>query len=380
MKQVALTMSLLFCCLFSVKAQDKFLEEGYIIQNGDTIQGFIQRTDELALSHQIQFRKNLTSGPGTTYTPAEVDGFGFKSSNLYFSPVQLTLNMPSSQKKSWRFAKNLVRGELSLYKILISNDEQDAVSLKDSNHLYVVKKDSDYYTLGQYQIKILNRVGVDKKYLGMLRTLTSDCQNGQVTIGEDFELKDQRMIDLVKTYNACKSLVPSTTVYAYKVKAQIKHEVEASYSFISVNIKDKALYSHGYSIGYYWNITKPDFSRIFSERIGVNYLYFEHDNIENGMLGKEPVVSHHVRFPLQVEVNLARNSTASVVPFLIAGVTLQVLYVPKADYHDYEPYLGVGGGAYLNRFRISLSLDKGAFFDSNVIIYGLGLGYRLDRK
>ncbi len=89
------------------------------------------------------------------------------------------------------------------------------------------------------------------------------------------------------------------------------------------------------------------------------------------------IKEHYVKLPLIGQRNFYSKRKA--VPFLNFGVTLQANTDYGFNYVDIVPFVDLGAGVYVNKFRLSVLLENsGLAFKSDKIL-NFGLGYRLDR-
>ena len=380
MKNTLLTL-LFLCVLYSeAHAQDKFFEAGYVILSGDTLPGYILRSDEIKLSHQIEFKSSLDGSPTVQYKSQDIQGFGFISDKLFFSPVEVELSRDGMTVRELRFAKNIARGETSLYRLQLSREERSNILLKDNKHIYVFEKNGEYHTLGQYEFKYRDKVGTNKKYLGVLRATMEDCLNIEEEITEELLFKDLPLMELVQKYNSCKNPAAVTTTYNHKVKPFIRHGIAVSYNKVYMPAIDYDPRSQGYSAGYFWDITKLDLSRTLSQTLGVNYLYLHYNTWDSYVKEDIPVSRHILRLPVLVQLNLNNTYQARVNPFFNLGLTGQFFTNRQMEYLEFLPFITVGGGAYFNKLRVNVLVENEGFSWKQNKIVSVGLGWRLDNN
>ncbi|WP_225000104.1 hypothetical protein [Cesiribacter sp. SM1] len=377
--KLAVSILLLFCCLSGTQAQDRLYEAGYIVQEGDTIRGFIKRTDEVKLSYSIDFKTSATSEASTQYTPHNLKGFGFTTDGLHFAAVDVYISHATVTIKDQRFAKKLRSGALSLYKLQLSRSEKTDILLKDYSHVYVLEKEGSFHTLTQHKIKTTNREGVNKKYIGILRAMLGDCLNSLDDVSAELPYKDQPVIQLVEQYNHCKNPTKESTTYQYQTKAWVRKGIEVMYSSTYSPLHDLLSKRYGYAAGYFWDITKPNLSRKYSERIGINYTNL-HYNYWNQRSRKDiPASIHLIRIPLLIQYNMNNYQEAKLNPFLNIGLTGQFSTNQKFGYLDIIPFFTVGGGAYFGKLKLEFFIDNINFAWKSDKIFNAGIGYRLNK-
>lgn len=379
-----LTVSLLFllCCFIQhAHAQDKYFEEGYVIQNSDTTRGYINRKDELSLSQEVIFKPALETTTVIKYAPGEIDGFGFKASNLSFTDVEVVIRNNSKIVKKQKFAKNLLKGTVTLYKVPLLIDERTGIFLKNNNYVYIVKKGTSFHTLGQYEYKVENKVGVDKRYIPMLKALVNDCLDNSEELTKKLRFNDEDITGLIENYNNCKNPGDAAIVYTHKVKPDIKHGAEASYAKLYSPYYSEVLSnSQGYSFGYFWDITKSDISRKFSQRVGANYLYLQYDVPHRFRKEYYRQELHFLRVPLAIQYNFNRAPDEKFTPFLNFGLTGQLSSDSRLSHLDILPFVSLGGGMYFKNLKVYASIENEFFSFYGSKIISLGVGLRFDKN
>lgn len=134
--------------------------EGYILQNGDTIKGFIHLREGSQTYQFCNFKKEKEREE-VRYSPEDIDGYGYDNDRSYIS---------ASIKKEGGinervFLQVYIRGSISLYRLdggFVLKKENIFYSLKNSKELTVV--DGEQY------------IQEKKEYLGIISFLTSDCR------------------------------------------------------------------------------------------------------------------------------------------------------------------------------------------------------------
>ena len=367
----------ILCLLFSFSAfaQRTDFEAGYVVKTNDTIRGFLLKTDEVKLGKELEFKTSETSKI-TTYTPEEITSFSFNKDGFIFQTVELTLRQDSVIKKTQRFAKLLLNGFTSLYKLQLEDSELRAIFELNNNYVYILQKNNVFYTLGQYETMIdAQHYRLNKHYQGLLKSLTLDCSSMKVP--EQLEFRDAEIIDVVRTYNEC--INPNTSkIYSYKVKIEKKHGISVSYgTLVNFYYANSFSNSNAASVGYFWDIANPSRNKKTSLLTGFNYMHLSY-LLPVTKTQTVKIKEHYIRMPLIGQRNFYGKRAA--IPFLSFGVTLQANTDYGFNYVDIVPFVDLGAGVYINRFRLSLLLENsGLAFKSNKIL-DFGVGYRLDRN
>lgn len=377
-KRLLLTANIIVGIVTGAHAQDKFYEQGYIItQEGDTLAGLIERKDEIHLSHSVKFKASPTDSI-VVYTPGNIQGFGFVLDDNHFSEVAVDIGRDRHKLPTSRFAKVLARGATTLYRLPLAKQERNEVFLKNNINLYVLEKEGIFLTLGQYEFEYKKRIGVDKKYIGILKAAMSDCLPHE-HISDKLEFKDTPIIELVEQYNECKNPEEKTVVFSHIIKPLIRKGLAVSYSQIYSPGRDIISNSQGYSAGYFWDITKPDLSRTLSQRFGVDYLYLTYDYWDRQARKNRVASMHTIRLPLLVQLNINNLPLAKLNPFFNAGLTANLSTDNQISFINIIPYIRVGGGVYIHRFMFMVSVDNLGFSLKGDKILNTGIGIRLDR-
>ncbi len=367
------SLLVLFCLFWATNiAQGANFEPAYIILDKDTLHGYIDRTDEVALSKRVCFTQNLLGTIVHCYSPFEIKRFGFKNDNLAFEAVEVEIRKDDITVKAMRFAKVVLLGYTQLYKLQLPIEEQSARFNIDNTFLYILNKDNIFYTLGQYEVISENGYSLKKRYIGVLNYVFSDCPQVKTLLSE-LNFNDKEILYAVTAYNTCIRPKESTVLLSYEVKPILKHGVEVSYG----KLMDRNHYfitnSNVVSTGYFWDLMKPDLSTKISTMFGVNYQYI-HYKIKEGYMKV-----HSIRVPFILQANLANSLKAHKQPFVSAGLT--ALFTPNNNigYVNFMPMPNIGFGVYAGNMRYAALLENEGFSLKATKFVSLSLAYRLDR-
>ncbi|MDF9801231.1 opacity protein-like surface antigen [Catalinimonas alkaloidigena] len=187
-------------------------QEGFYINlDNDTIHGKIRALNDL--SEELHFRKE-SQKRFKVFAPTEIKEFGFKSGGHYVSK-----NIASSEKKNVNlFLSRLFTGQVTLY-------QYDDI-------FYVQKENEELILLEQNNTVIDEKyVREDKRYLGILRLLTLDCESVQKLIERvDFNADD--LTDFFIAYHQC--VAPENESTQNKRTLKVKKGIKAGASFSKV--------------------------------------------------------------------------------------------------------------------------------------------------
>lgn len=374
------TLTITFLIGLSAHAQNSIFESGYIVQNQDTIQGYIQAAPDQELSYSIKFKSNLQAAEARKYLPGDITGFGFRESGINYASVTAEVTNGSLTQRASRFAKLLLSGYTNLYKLQLPEEEQAIVLKRNNTFLYILRKDDTDYTLGHYEhMQADGRIRHDKRYVGVLRALFLDCEtqgySRDLTNLDNLKFEDKSIVEVVSAYNNCKNPSQQTVIHEYKSKYVMKHGPEASYAWLSHPKTEKTSTGQGFSMGYFWDIVQPDLSRKYSTKLGVNYFYLK-QTIKNRHNGDISRAIHFIRIPLSGQVNLKDPLNSPNIPFFNVGLTAQVS--KWEDGSDYIPFPHIGVGMYTRKMRYAFLLENDGFGIRNPKILNLTVGVRLD--
>jgi len=161
---------------------------GYIIINqGDTINGFIDNRRSIELSTLCYFRK-AEDAEIQTYTPIELVGYRF-SDGRYFVSKTITLsdsNYIDSDKLKTVFLEFMVQGKVNLYHYKNINDDY-----------YVAEKDAKIFELRNTKKPDTNET--KEEYVGLLNYFMQDGDMLQEILETNLEPKS--LIGLVEKYH-----------------------------------------------------------------------------------------------------------------------------------------------------------------------------------
>lgn len=186
----------------SAHAQSGF-RQGYIITTElDTIHGLIDFQEDKGEYQSCTF-KRTTDSSKIRYRPTVLVGFGFLDGPLFVSQeIEKEINNGVTYLERV-FLEVLVAGELTLMKIgrkyYVSTPEMDVIELASQTK-------SVYKENHEYEV-------VDKKYVGVLYSLMSNCPDVAQSV-RSISLSETQLVALFEQYHACMQLKYTT----YKVK------------------------------------------------------------------------------------------------------------------------------------------------------------------
>lgn len=195
MKQLYLT--LLAFLFFAQAFAQKDFRPGYIVQNQDTIRGYVDYRGAVRNSKMTTFKSTLDSNE-QTFTPDKLAGYGFDKENKVYETkvVPATQAQPEQQF----FLHALVKGKASLYNYRDDTDRDRFYLSKDDAAL--VELSEQTYTRKDPKTGKTYRV-VDQPYLGVLGSAFYDCTELNENRIKNVELRHSSLIKVVQAYNQC---------------------------------------------------------------------------------------------------------------------------------------------------------------------------------
>lgn len=364
---------------FPSHAQQGFFEEGYLLLKGDTVRGWLERTDEIKLSVAVTFKTAPEAAP-QVYSPQEIAVFGFTQSGIQFQAVEALLRQNETRETEIRFAKVLLTGPASLYQLRLQEKEQ----AENNELVFILQKDSTYYTLAQYKLHLESRVGVENRYRGTLTALLDNCPTLAPEITR-LPFKAAPIVALVKKYNTCTNPSYVSVEHPYKVPATIKQGPELALGRVFTPSHHDIYNTQAYSIGYFWDYQKPDQSRKLSYHYGINYLYvrYAYDTQEySGQMGKWITMPHseeihYLRAPLLAQLNFHNAPDRKFSPFFNFGLTAQASTYRSFSSLNIIPFLSLGIGAYYKQLRVAVLVDNEGFYINSNKLSTLSFGWIL---
>jgi hypothetical protein len=352
---------------FHVNAQVNLFEKGYIVQNGDTISGYIKNAPDLDLTQSIEFKENLAAPTTTTFTPQQITSFTFESTGIIHAAVIADIIKDATTHKVERFAKLLLSGYTSLYKLELPTNELSIEIQKQNTFVYVLKKDGAYHTLGVYETYNNGTIRTNNRYRVILRAIFVDCETYEDNL-DRLPFDDESIIEEVKKYNTCKAPASISNIYTIKPKPLIKHGFEGSYAKGSIS-KKKDYAGEGYALGYFWDVMHTDKSRHVSGKLGIGFMLYDYEDIN---YRDEPITESviYLRFPVALQYNIIKDLKSDFIPFINFGATAQV-----SD--ELQIMQSVNIGMFYDRLRLSVGIEN-TRFTKGMTLFNFGVGIRLD--
>ncbi len=330
---------ILLCCSSIILQAQNTWEPGYIIlQEQDSVSGFILERTDAEMAHAINFKKQ---GEIKTlvYKAKEIAGFGFKNGRVYESHSFVN----ESGEKIYVFAKSLVRGKLDLFAwrhpqrlqpdfFLVNNKSGKSVYLKKPVKKEIIGKDGKRYNQR------------DKNYIGNLKLVKEDSLTADIRFSEKIIQKE------IIQYNGN---------YASDFPLLI-HEERVDNS-IDVLAGVPIQFSTGFSnfrVAVYLNKSKPERSTNFVITRGIIYNHHVNDQVfpadfKDGKMSHKAQMLNLVPFAIKFQ-----GSSKIFQPYGYAGAGIAVVKETNLlvkDYHNNGtesnffpiPTVNIGMGARL---------------------------------
>lgn len=347
-------------------AQTSLFEKGFVVTlKSDTLRGFIERKDEIALSNSIRFKNDVNSDSSQKYYPSDLLSFEFEKDKLHFEPVKYSYKLDSMSYEFFRFGKTLLKGYVTLYKMQLPSDEKRIIFNLTNTYIYILQKDSIQYKLEQQEKMIGSLLQVQKTYQGRLTYLFQDCQkiSGQIS---NLPFKDNPMIKICEDYSRCIQPQKEVVLYSYVVKPIINYGFEASYVKIFNNsaISDQ----FGLAFGFFWNRTEPDISQSVAYGLGVDYMILKYNQ------GPIEVNEQYLRAPLLIQFPFRNGQVFN--PYVNGGLNLQL----PLEGFSLTTAFNFGIGAYVKRFKFDLLMESSNFSAHSEKLLNFKVGYCLNKR
>ena len=196
MKQLYLICSLTLLLVAPAFAQKDF-RPGYIIQNNDTLRGYVDYRGAVRSSKTTSFKASQ-NGADQAYSPKQISGYGFVKEHKVYEAQ--TVPADGAQPAQRLFLQVLAKGKATVYTyrgdsdvdfFYLSKDGGDLVELKE--HVYNKKDPKTGKTFRM----------VDNLYLGVLGSAFSDCAAMSEERLRNVLLRHSSLTKIAKDYNDC---------------------------------------------------------------------------------------------------------------------------------------------------------------------------------
>lgn len=383
-----------FLCSILIASAQKYAPGYVLLNNGDTLQGFIQ-TENWRLAPEIVHFKKSPTDEVHTYSPLLIHSFRVKGGDWYFSYVgdidpssllddHLNYDPTPDTLRVAIFIRTVVLGKVSLYYARDKNDRMHLFLQKNGgviSELSYKKYYKDEVVVADYRNEITRRAIMSNQiYKQQLINAFADCPVVSMEIlPRPLAYSKNDIMDLVLAYNRCKE---AKTVYK-EAKEKWKLEVAAhaginyagldfkssTNTYIGESAFDNSL---GVALGLSLNCVLPrtkDSWSIYNELMVRNYT-------SSGLSGTAPFeeqkqVTMDVVYLKLLTMMRYHFPNGAVRPFLNAGITnskaikdenLQTDSSGEQDdflknFRSYEQGFLIGGGLTWKKYAADLQLE-----------------------
>ncbi|MDX5438144.1 MAG: hypothetical protein LPK03_13160 [Pontibacter sp.] len=197
MKQLYVTFTLLFACTFAF-AQKSF-QDGFIVQNGDTIRGLVDYRGSVRSAEVTTFKKNEHAAE-QALTPHDIQAYGFDKGKKLFEAFEITLAPAGDTVRQRVFLAALVKGKASVYHY------RDSFQ-KDR---YFLRKDGQPLIELLYEETLLRDTNSGKLYKAKRRAYAhtmavafTDCETIKAGRFQNLKFTADALAEITEDYNAC---------------------------------------------------------------------------------------------------------------------------------------------------------------------------------
>jgi outer membrane protein W len=308
MNYLKLTLAAMLCFCFNSKTfcQTDFVRGYVVLNNNDTLNGFIKQDVEGNLLNKIIFSDNEKGVPNKAYTVNELKAFHFAGGNLYESVHFKDVN----DSPAVYFAKYILKGYYSMY----------SFREKDIEYFLIRHEDTTYFLYGDI---ILSSGSYDTKgnYENQLAFLSRNCGNLRNSITQ-LHFIESNIVDFTKKLNDCVAPGTTSSTVAVKSKTKTSFYVYAG----ALPLGDKFEYT-GRALA---RISTPSISRNLSFNAGVSYSSNQKE--EQIYHSKYLYLTHMITGGISAQYNL---TTGIVQPYIELGVGYSV--IKSKDITNGEP-------------------------------------------
>ncbi|WP_299702271.1 outer membrane beta-barrel protein [uncultured Pontibacter sp.] len=319
-----LYLTLLAFLFFAQAFAQKDFRTGYIVQDHDTLRGYVDYRGANRNSKTATFKSTLESTE-QAYTPAQLAGYGFdKENKAYESKV---VPATETQPEQLLFLHALVKGKASLYNYRDDLDRDRFYFSKD-NAVLVELTEHNYTSKDPKTGKTYRTV--EKPYLGVLGSAFYDCASLSENRLKTVALQHSSLTKVVQTYNQC---MGSTQYAKEPKKTSYKPVPMLTFSIPSLNMAGEHSYAKGsYSstgIGLGAGVAMQVSNPAVSEKISLLFelLYapyrFEGTVQTNYSSGRTTVHEllfdlHYLKLPVQLRYTFPKGKVR---PFINVGAS-----------------------------------------------------------
>lgn len=321
MKQLYITFLCLLCCNFAFAQKD--FRKGYIIQNADTIRGYVDYRGYNKSAQLTTFKPTL-DGLEQRYTPESTAGYGFDNEKKVFESKLVTVVNSDSAGERKLFLNVLVKGKVSIYYY------RDSFS-KDH---YYLEKDTTFTELQNNRLLVVDPKSeakferYDKKYIGVLNYALSGCESISIPQLYEVRFNHSDLMRIASKYNECVTPNAASTAFPnreekFKITiGPVLAYTQAALNFNGDSPLGRAEFQHKSSIGggVFLNLTLPALNEKLSLQTELLYIpaKFSSPSTNYGNFNYDILFDlAYIKLPLQLRYTYPKGSIR---PFINAGL------------------------------------------------------------
>ncbi|MGB3548496.1 MAG: hypothetical protein WBA17_16100 [Saprospiraceae bacterium] len=359
----------------------------YINLAGDTVNGMINRDNDLLLSKRILFNKNLKSNDVIELSPERTQSFQFTDSGLRFVsiPHSYTITFTEFQVSEQRFAQQLVSGYYNLYTLDRTEKEFFKALTDVSSYTYYLEHEGEFVELARREEMMSESTfRIVGQFKGTLKYLLRDWELAPAII-DKMEYREEELISLIFDYN---SRIAPATARTEKTRLSSRlRSVEAGV-FGTRYLRKNSLFDSEYGLGATIYFSRFANSNSISVGLGIEYIRGDFIEDRTSLTGGGRITTttfipvEQFRLILNSRFYLTRQEQ-QVKPF-VSFALIPEIYVPRefkgSGFMNLK--VGFGGGLTYNRFTINGRLE-GSISNSDLepnVFRTLGVGFVEEKK
>ncbi|WP_026464760.1 hypothetical protein [Adhaeribacter aquaticus] len=331
----------------------------------------------------MYFKSGINENKEELLSPELIKGFGFKKDDVHYESVKAEIRKDTLAFSSPRFARLILRGYTNLYKLQVPEGERRVIFNPDNTFVFIIRKENQDYTLGQYEYWTNNQVSVNKRYMGILNIIANDCDKDLKSQIANISFTEKDFSNFIERYNECKSPEVKSEKFNAKIKSTLSHGVEASFN--TYLTPDNTLLSNGkgFPLGYFWTLNNPEISRKYATYFGINYLSldfnFSHESKILQQVIRVPAKMQIIRVPVSLQRNFVYSPNQLFKPFFNLGLSGAFIIKNEIDNSKFYPYFNIGIGANIKSIRFGALIENEGVSLNGPKIIKFSLGYTLKR-
>ncbi|ARS36204.1 porin family protein [Pontibacter actiniarum] len=325
MKHLYATLLLLLTLAPAFAQQD--FRKGFIVQNGDTLRGYIDYRGDRRNAQFATFKQTL-QGPEQRFTPEDISAYGYEVEQKLFESKTI-LPASETEQAQRHFLKTLIKGKASLYQYRDAADEAHYYLSMENGPLLELTQ-TEYTRKDPKTGRTYN--ATNKVFVGTLGNAFADCPNLKEAQLKNLELKESSLAAITRQYNMC--VAPASVQHEQKkVKSKLTVGPVAAFYSTSLNFTGDTYLRHApfennvnVGGGLAFNATLPKLNEKLSVQMELLYIASNHTATftEEGQYGSSIAYDvsfdlAHLKLPVQLRYTLPRGL---IQPYFNAGVVV----------------------------------------------------------